>query len=120
VVLRALMLLRRSPTSGPDAANATAAPQGPGLTADQRAADEERGTAAQGAADETEQPAQAEPAQQAPQAEKIIEVNVIARSSNGGIFVRDAVLRLDSMSTKGYTVLAWRRGDLAETSVESN
>ena len=115
VVQRALMLLRRSPTSGPAAANS--APQGAGLTADERAAEEEEASAsAQAIAEETEQPAQAQPAPQEAQAEKIIEVSIIARSSNGGIFVRDAVLRLDSMSAKGYAFLARNRVDLVETS----
>jgi general secretion pathway protein K len=117
VVQRALLLLRRSPTSGPDAANVAAAPQGGTLTADERAAEEEGGATAQATApQETGQPAQAQSAEQAAQAERIIEVNIVARSSNGGIFVRDAVLRLDSMSAKGYAVLAWSRGDLVETS----
>jgi hypothetical protein len=87
------------------------------LTADERAAEEEGGATAQATApQETEQPAQAQSAEHAAQAERIIEVNIVARSSNGGIFVRDAVLRLDSMSAKGYAVLAWNRGDLVEIS----
>lgn len=115
VVQRALLLLRRSPTSGP--ADASAAPQGRALTADQRAAEEEGGASGQATApQETEQPEQAQSAEQAAQADKVIDVSIVARSSNGGIFVRDAVLRIDSKSAKGYTVLAWRRGDLVETS----
>ena len=46
--------------------------------------------------------------------EVLVRVIVTARASNGGVFVRDAVLQLDSDSSKGYVVLEWRRGDLAE------
>ena len=73
------------------------------LTADQRAAVEaqmeqaEAATPAEGAADASDTP--------------VIGLDVIARSSNGGVFVRHAVLRLDR-SPKGYVVLDWRRGDL--------
>lgn len=43
----------------------------------------------------------------------VIALDVIARSSNGGVFVRNAVLRLDRAAPKGFVVLDWRRGDLA-------
>jgi general secretion pathway protein K len=46
--------------------------------------------------------------------EDVVRVVVTARASNGGVFVRDAVLQLDSTNPKGYIVLDWRRGDLAE------
>jgi hypothetical protein len=38
---------------------------------------------------------------------------VTARIFTGGVFVRDAVLRLYPGAPKGYVVLDWRRGDLA-------
>jgi general secretion pathway protein K len=41
----------------------------------------------------------------------VIAVEVIAHSSSGGVFVRQAVLRLNPASPKGYAVLDWRRGD---------
>jgi general secretion pathway protein K len=45
---------------------------------------------------------------------EIVRLSVTARASNGGVFVRDAVLKLDSDHPKGYVVLDWRRGDLGE------
>jgi general secretion pathway protein K len=45
--------------------------------------------------------------------DEIVRLEVTARASNGGIFVRDTVLKLDSNSPKGYVVLDWRRGNLA-------
>lgn len=45
---------------------------------------------------------------------ELVRVVVTARAANGGVFVRDAVLQLDSDSPKGYFVLDWHRGDLAE------
>ena len=46
--------------------------------------------------------------------EDIVRVVVTARASNGGVFVRDAVLQLDFANPKGYVVLDWRRGDIVE------
>jgi general secretion pathway protein K len=46
--------------------------------------------------------------------EEIVRLSVTARASNGGVFVRDAVLKLGSDHPKGYVVLDWRRGDLGE------
>ena len=46
--------------------------------------------------------------------EDLVRVVVTARASNGGVFVRDVILELDSDSSKGYVVLDWRRGDLTE------
>ncbi len=43
----------------------------------------------------------------------VIALDVIARTSTGGIFVRHAVLRIDPSKPKGYMVLDWRRGELA-------
>ena len=45
---------------------------------------------------------------------ELVRVVVRARASNGGVFVRDAVLQLDSDSPNGYVVLDWSRGELAE------
>jgi hypothetical protein len=44
----------------------------------------------------------------------VVRLVVTARASNGGLFVRDTVLRLDLDNPKGYVVLDWRRGDLVE------
>jgi general secretion pathway protein K len=44
----------------------------------------------------------------------LVRVVVTARASSGGVFVRDAVLQLDFDNPKGYIVLDWRRGDVAE------
>ncbi len=46
--------------------------------------------------------------------EDFVRLVVTARASNGGLFVRDAVLKLNSDNPKGYVVLDWRRGDLVE------
>ena len=46
--------------------------------------------------------------------EQILHVNVIARGADGGVFVRDAVVRIDSNHLNGYAVLAWRRSALPE------
>ena len=43
----------------------------------------------------------------------VIAIDVTARSTRGGVFVRHAVLRLDPANPKGYAVLDWRRGDIA-------
>jgi general secretion pathway protein K len=60
--------------------------------------------------------AQAAPAQagakQSSSEERLIEANIIARSRNGGVFVRYAVLRLNQENGKAYSVLDWRRGVL--------
>ena len=58
-------------------------------------------------------PANPAPASQADAAaESVVEVTVTARSDDGGIFVRHAVLRLEDDGPKGYATLEWRRGDL--------
>ena len=44
----------------------------------------------------------------------LIEAEVVARSRNGGVFVRYAVLRLRQEGDKAYSVLDWRRGALDE------
>jgi hypothetical protein len=46
--------------------------------------------------------------------EEIVRLEVTARASDGGIFVRDAVLKLDSEHPKSYIVLDWRRGNFIE------
>ncbi len=42
-------------------------------------------------------------------AERIVSVRVTAKSRNGGLFARQAVLRLTPESSKGYQVLEWER-----------
>jgi hypothetical protein len=42
----------------------------------------------------------------------VIAIDITAASGDGGIFVRDAVVRIDGGNSKGYTVLAWSRGNL--------
>ena len=68
------------------------------LTADQRAAAEEAEVEA----------AMDDMMERSP----VIAMDVTARSSSRGVFVRHAVLRIDSSAPKGYIVLDWRRGDL--------
>jgi general secretion pathway protein K len=43
----------------------------------------------------------------------VVDVEVTARSADGGTFVRRAVLHIAPDEGKGYTVLDWRRGDAA-------
>jgi general secretion pathway protein K len=43
----------------------------------------------------------------------VVDVEVTARSADGGTFVRRAVLRIAPDDAKGYDVLDWRRGDVA-------
>ncbi len=42
----------------------------------------------------------------------VIGIDAVARSADGGVFARHAVIRLDSGKPKGYVVLDWRRVDL--------
>jgi general secretion pathway protein K len=44
--------------------------------------------------------------------ETIVEIEVNALAAGGGIFVRQAVLKIDPASRTGYVVLDWRRGEL--------
>jgi general secretion pathway protein K len=46
--------------------------------------------------------------------EDVVRVVVTARASTSGVFVRDAVLQLDSTNPKGYVVLDWRRGGVVD------
>jgi hypothetical protein len=64
-------------------------------------------TAQTGAAKAAAQPSQAAIAP------SIITVDATASSSDGGVFVRRAVIRIDSSKPIGYTVLAWERGGIA-------
>lgn len=59
------------------------------------------------------QPASAQPgAKPATGEDHLVEVEVVAKSRNGGVFVRYAVLRLRPEGDKAYSVLDWRRGAL--------
>jgi general secretion pathway protein K len=44
----------------------------------------------------------------------VIGLDIVAHTLGGGVFVRDAVVRLDAANPKGYVVLDWRRGERAE------
>jgi len=46
--------------------------------------------------------------------ETIVEIEVRALEAGGGIIVRHVVLKIDLTSPRGYVVLDWRRGALAE------
>jgi general secretion pathway protein K len=52
------------------------------------------------------------PPQQSAAPTVIVEVQVTAYGNDGGVYVRDAVVRLDPDESRGYVVLDWRRGDL--------
>ena len=45
----------------------------------------------------------------------MIEAQITARGRDGGVFVRYAVLKLESQGSKAYSVLDWRRGTLDDT-----
>lgn len=42
--------------------------------------------------------------------ESELNIDVVARLADGATFIRDAVVKLDAGSAKGYAVLDWRRG----------
>jgi general secretion pathway protein K len=46
--------------------------------------------------------------------EQVLDLEVTAHAPDGGIFVRHAVVRIDPGNPRGYAVLDWRRGQLAE------
>jgi general secretion pathway protein K len=97
VIRRALLLAAKSPPE-----DAGSQPDSDPVDTDPAA--ESAGPAAQG---------NPTPAPQAGNAsESVVEVTVTARSDDGGIFVRHAVLRLEEDGPKGYATLEWRRGDL--------
>jgi general secretion pathway protein K len=43
----------------------------------------------------------------------VIGLDIVARTAGGGVFVREAIVRLDTANPKGYVVLDWRRGELS-------
>lgn len=92
VVQRALVLAPREPVSAP--------PADPATPADAAATNP----------DPTNPAASTPPSSGAP--ERVVSVEVTARLPGGGAFVRDAVVKLDSASPKGYELRDWRRGDL--------
>ncbi len=44
----------------------------------------------------------------------VIALEAMARSADGGVFSRHAVIKLDTEKPKGYDVLDWRRNDLSQ------
>jgi general secretion pathway protein K len=46
-----------------------------------------------------------------PAAPSVVNVEVTARDRDGGVFVRRAILRLDSDQPSGFVILAWSRED---------
>ncbi len=44
----------------------------------------------------------------------ILEIEATAHGSDGAVYVRSAIVRVDSSVPRGYTVLDWHRGDLTE------
>jgi general secretion pathway protein K len=63
--------------------------------------------------DEPDQPDAMADAMAGPPETVILRAEVTARTNDGGVFVRSAVLRLDAAKPKGYTALDWRRGQLS-------
>lgn len=41
----------------------------------------------------------------------VAEIQVTARTRDGGLYLRDCVVQIDPANAKGYVVLDWRRGD---------
>jgi general secretion pathway protein K len=100
VVQRALMLAARQPADSGSQSEAGEAEEPDDSGADTGAA----------------APAEvaSEPAAGNKPAQTIVSVEITASTGAGGVFVRQAVLRLDPANPKGYAVLNWRRGELAE------
>ena len=103
VVRRALLLAAREPDDS----------AGPGVK-DDSAAD------STDAAPSAAVPPAASPATETPgaagtnAAEAVVDVEVTAENTGGGVFVRHAVLRLDPNAPRGFVVLDWRHGDLRD------
>lgn len=95
-VQRALVLAEREPVTEP--------PIGAGTGPDATAADNSGATT-------PDSPA-APSAAASGEPETVLRVEVIARLPDGGTFVRDAVVKVDLGSPKGYELREWRRGDL--------
>jgi len=51
---------------------------------------------------------------------EVLDLEITARSSDGGVFVRHAVVRLDPAKQRGYVVLDWSRGNQASLEDQSN
>ena len=104
VVQRALLLAAQEPNDSADAG------------ADDDSATEDSASAAPSTAGA----AAPAPAAQTPAAavakppEAVIDVDVTAQSTDGGVFVRHAVLRLEPENPKGYAVLDWQRGNIRD------
>jgi general secretion pathway protein K len=100
VIQRALLL---APATGDgtlaEGVRQVARSDDPTLTADQRAATEA-----------AEQEAALREAEESAGA-RIFAVEATARAASGGIFVREAVIRIAPTAPKGYVVLDWRRGE---------
>lgn len=45
--------------------------------------------------------------------ERVLAINVVATDHAGGTFVRDAIVKFDGSNSASYTMLDWRRGELA-------
>jgi general secretion pathway protein K len=61
-----------------------------------------------------EAPAPVEAPTAAMPAAPVVRVEIVAQTPDGGLFVRQAVVRLDAAAPKSYQVLDWQRGDLAK------
>jgi len=103
VIQRALALAAKAAKEDSDEEDASASP--PAAPAGQAAAQPAAGTAPPPAAVPGAKPA-------ASADMRMIEAQVTARSRDGGVFVRYAVLKLEPQGSKAYSVLDWRRGTL--------
>lgn len=96
LVQRALVLAEREPVTEP--------PIGAGTAPDATVADNSGATNPDKSA--------APPGAASGEPETVLSVESIARLPDGGIFVRDAVMKIDPDSPKGYDLRDWRRGNL--------
>jgi general secretion pathway protein K len=96
IIQRALAMAAQLTEDGADAPEAGASP--PAAAAGS--------AAAPGSASASNNP------QANPKEERLISVEAIGRSRDGGVYVRSAVLRLEPDNPQGYKVLDWQRGSL--------
>jgi len=102
LIQRALAIAAKATKEDDD--NSSAAPSNAAAPAAQAAPQPGAATALPAAAAPAAKPAPADV--------RIIEAQITARSRDGGVFVRYAVLKLEPQGSKAYSVLDWRRGVL--------
>ena len=106
------MAANTPPASAPVTDNASSINNNTASNATAPATGDDNGASSSDAGATATSTAAANPAQPAT-ATPVIAIDVTATSSDGGVFVRHAVVRIDSDNPKGYEILDWERGALA-------